>query len=94
MSSVFGQVRVYRSEPDNDFNNFIILASDQPLGAEDRKLTAAMMGWLRERETPVDASGGILITGDCNPFESLQVKKSEHYRQQVAEGLGPDILLD
>lgn len=94
VSSVFSQVRVYRSEPDNDFNDFIILASDQPLETQGRKLTAAMVQWLKERETEVDSTGGILITDDYNPLESLQVKKSEHYRQQVAEWLGPDILLD
>jgi MFS family permease len=94
VSSVFGQVKVYRSEPDNDFNDFIILASDQPLDASSRKLTTAMVGWLQERETPVDVTGGILITDDYNPLESLQVKKSEHYREQVADWLGAEILLD
>lgn len=94
VSSVFSQVRVYRSEPDNDFNDFIVLASEQPLDMQARKLTAAMNQWLRERETEVDPTAGILITDDYNPLESLQVKKSEHYRQQVAEWLGPEILLD
>ena len=94
VSTVFSQVRVYRSEPDNDFNDFIILASDQPLETQGRKLTAAMIQWLKERETEVDSTGGLLITDDYNPLESLQVRKSEHYRQQVAEWLGPEILLD
>jgi len=94
VSSVFDQVRVYRSEPDNDFNDFIILASDRPVEAQGKKLTAAMMGWLKARETEVDPLGGLLITDDYNPLESLQVRKSEHYRQQVAEWLGPEILLD
>ena len=94
VSSVFSQVRVYRSEPDNDFNDFIVLASDQPFEAEPKRLTSAMVAWLKDRETGVDPSGGILITDDYNPLESLQVKKSEHYRQQVAEWLGPEVLLD
>ena len=94
VSAVFGHVRVYRSEPDNDFNDFIILASDQPLEAESKRLTSAMLTWLEARETEVDSAGGILITDDYNPLESLQVKKSEHYRQQVAEWLGPEVLLD
>lgn len=94
VSSVFSQIRVYRSEPDNDFNDFIILASDQPLETQGRKLTSAMIQWLKERETEVDPTTGILITDDYNPLESLQVRKSEHYRQQVAEWLGPEILLD
>ena len=94
VSAVFGQVKVYRSEPDNDFNDFIILASDQPLEAESKRLTSVMLTWLKARETAVDSAGGILITDDYNPLESLQVKKSEHYRQQVAEWLGPEVLLD
>ena len=94
VSAVFDHIRVYRSEPDNDFNDFIILASDQPLEAESKRLTSAMLSWLEARETDVGSAGGILITDDYNPLESLQVKKSEHYRQQVAEWLGPEVLLD
>jgi spermidine synthase len=94
VSSVFGQVRVYRSEPDHDFNDFIILASDQSLEMKGRKLTASMVDWLHDRETKLEFNSGILITDDFNPLESLQVKKSEHYRQQVAEWLGPEVLLD
>ncbi len=94
VSSVFSQVRVYRSEPDHDFNDFIILASDQSLEMKGRKLTASMLGWLHDRETKLEFDSGILITDDFNPLESLQVKKSEHYRQQVAEWLGPEVLLD
>lgn len=94
VSAVFSQVQLYRSEPDNDFNDFIILASDRPFGSDSERLSAAMVAWLNERETKIDFKGGILITDDYNPLEYLQVKKSEHYRQQVAEWLGPEVLLD
>lgn len=94
VSSVFSEVRIYRSEPDNDFNDFIILASDQSLKPQGRKLTAAMIEWLKARETEINPREGLLITDDYNPLESLQVKKSEHYRQQVADWLGAEILLD
>ena len=94
VSSVFSEVRIYRSEPDNDFNDFIILASEQSLKSQGRKLTAAMIEWLKARETEIDPREGLLITDDYNPLESLQVKKSEHYRQQVADWLGAEILLD
>jgi len=94
MAAVFSQVQVYRSEPDNDFNDFIVLASDQPFDAGSKRLTSDMINWLEARETVIDFSGGILITDDYNPLESLQVKKSEHYRQQVADWLSPEVLLD
>lgn len=53
-----------------------------------------MIEWLKARETESDPREGLLITDDYNPLESLQVKKSEHYRQQVADWLGAEILLD
>lgn len=92
VSEVLPFVKVYRSEPENDFNDFIVLASRQPVDLESL-LPGEAKAWLAERETPVDSSRGILLTDDFNPIESLQVAKAENYRNTVLDWLGRDQLL-
>ena len=92
VSEVLPYVKVYRSEPDNDFNDFIILASNQPVDLAV-SLPEEARAWLAERETRVDSSSGILLTDDFNPIESLQVAKAENYRNTVLDWLGRDQLL-
>lgn len=93
VQTVFPYTRVFRSEPDKDFNDFIILASTRELGLDAPGLTDEMRHWLVERETSVDSSKGVLLTDDFNPIESLQVSKAETYRNMVVDWLGHDRLL-
>ena len=94
VKTLFDHVRVYRSEPDNDFNDFVILASDGAIDPRSRRLTAAMTQWLEARTTPIESESGVVISDDFNPLEFMQVRKAETYRSQIAEWLGAEILLD
>ena len=82
------------SLPGEDFNDFIFLASHQPISLEVDAAILAPDGrtplaeWFAAREQTV-AEGGELITDDFNPLEKLQVAKTERYREVLLERMGP-----
>ena len=74
------------SLPGEAFNDFVFLASRQPIS-----LAAEDAAWLAEREYPMPTEGE-LITDDFNPLERLQVAKAERYRALLLERMGPMLL--
>jgi len=93
IDQVFPQQNLFISEPGKDFNDFIFLASEQPIDLEAKSLFADQIDWLRERAFQVDKTRGVLLTDNLNPLEHLQVKKSEHYRSVLVEWFGADLLV-
>lgn len=91
--AVFEHTRIFRSEPEKDFNDFIVLASHQPVTLDSKHLTHEMITWLEDRETPIDAARGVLVTDDFNPMEHLQISKAERYRATVVDWLGAELLI-
>ena len=91
--AVFSHHKIYRSEVDKDFNDFIVMASDDPIDTHSFQLSSEMKAWLGERETVIDSSKGTLLTDNFNPLESLQLEKSETYRNTVVSWFGSAFLV-
>lgn len=97
LGEVFAHRRALVSLPGENFNDFVFLASHQPISLEvDAEVLApdgetSLSAWLAEREQVV-ADGGALITDDFNPLEKLQVSKAEYYRKILLERMGPMLL--
>lgn len=91
LHSLFPRIRTFTTEKD-DFTDFVFLASAEPLeldaNSPDRRVRV-----LLENEFTADEAGGILITDDYNPMESLQVRKAETYRKLFMERVAFDLLL-
>ncbi len=93
LGQIFPERAIIRNDPDHDFNDFVMLASGQPLDLAGGHLTAEQAQWLKVREVNVNAAAGDLLTDDFNPLEHHQVRKSEQYRALVAEWLGEDLMV-
>jgi len=93
IEQVFPQQAVFVSEPGKDFNDFIFLASSQPIDVNARTLTAEQSNWLTSRVFPVDKTQGMILTDNLNPLEHLQTAKAEYYRRFIVDWLGPDLLV-
>lgn len=84
LGEIYPHRRTLVTIPGAAFNDFVFLASRQPI-----PLNAA--DWLAAHEHPLPA-GGELITDDFNPLERLQVAKAERYRALLLERMGPMLL--
>jgi spermidine synthase len=93
VDQVFPEQSVFISEPGKDFNDFIILASNQAIDINSKNLMSDEVEWLKSREFPVDKSNGLVLTDDLNPLEHLQTAKAEHYRHFIVDWLGADLLV-
>lgn len=93
LAQVFDHQRVFVSEPGDDFNDFIFLASGWPLDVTAPGLSPEQSAWLRQRAFQVDQGPGTVLSDDFNPLEHLQARKSERYRQTMVEWYGKDMLI-
>lgn len=93
IADVFAHQAVFVSEPGDDFNDFIFVASNQALDLGTPALTPEQAAWLKQRQFTVDASAGAVLTDNLNFLEHLQVAKAEHYRHTVIGWFGPELLL-
>ena len=84
---------MFVSEPGKEFNDYIILASQQPLNLASTKLFQEQKNWLTERLFSVDKALGVVLTDNLNPLESLQTAKAEHYRRFIVDWFGPELLV-
>ena len=85
LGEVFPHRLAFVSLPGEAFNDFVFLASQQPISL------AAEADWLAPHRHPMPAAGE-LITDDFNPLERLQVAKAERYRALLLERMGPMLL--
>ncbi|WP_045225838.1 fused MFS/spermidine synthase [Methyloterricola oryzae] len=93
LAQVFGHQTVFVSEPGDDFNDFIFLASERPVDVSGSGLSTEQLAWLRQRAFQVDQGPGTVLTDDFNPLEHLQARKSERYRETMVEWYGRDMLI-
>lgn len=91
--AVFPQQQVYVSEPGEDFNDYIFLASRQPFARNEGDLPTEVRRWLTVHHYPVDSAAGELLTDNRNGLEYLQVRKAEHYRHVLLDWFGPELFL-
>lgn len=90
---VFPHYSVFISEPGDDFNDFIFLASKDPINLDSKMLSTKQQQWLNKRLVTIDDSQGIILTDNLNPLEHLQTRKAEHYRQVLLDWFGTDLLI-
>ncbi|MDR4517546.1 MAG: fused MFS/spermidine synthase [Nitrosomonas sp.] len=76
------------AEPDRDFNDFIFIASGQPINLETTRLSPQQRAWFKQRIITLDQSLGTVLTDNYNPLESLQARKSTYYRQMMVDSIG------
>ncbi len=93
VAQVFPNQSLFVSEPGEDFNDYIFLASSQSIDLASPSLAAEQADWLSKRKFTVDARNGIVLTDNFNPLEHLQTRKSEHYRHVLVDWFGNDLLI-
>ncbi|MDD2759108.1 MAG: fused MFS/spermidine synthase [Methylomonas sp.] len=91
LKQVLPHVRVFVTEK-TEMTDFIFLASNQAV-ALDQGSHDPRAQWLIDHEYALSEDGGIVITDDYNPMESLQVRKSETYRELFIKRVASELLL-
>jgi len=91
LRAVFPHLRVFTTEP-GEFTDFVFLASEQPLELDAHGQDRRVQTLLEHEYRPAD-EGGVVITDDYNPMESLQVRKAETYRKLFLERVAFELLL-
>lgn len=93
ISQVFPNYSVFISEPGDDFNDFIFLASKNPVNLKSKMLSTHQQQWLNNRLVNINDSQGIVLSDNFNPLEHLQTRKAEHYRNILLGWFGVDLLI-
>jgi spermidine synthase len=93
LSEVYAHRVAFVSDPGKDFNDYIFLASAQPIELQAPPLDPAQAAWLRNRRYDVDADAGVILSDNLNPLEHLQTRKAEHYRRVLVDMFGAELLL-
>jgi spermidine synthase len=91
LREIFPWVRTFVTDK-NEFTDFILLASLEPL-AIDPRTGERRLQWLLDHEHRFAEGSGFVLTDDYNPMESRQVLKEETYRQHFLERIAFDLLL-
>ncbi len=91
LKTVLPNVRVFVTEK-TEMTDFIMLASNQPIdldaGSRDQRSQ-----WLVDHEYTLSEEGGVVVTDDYNPLESMQIRKAERYREAFMNRVAPELLL-
>ncbi|MEQ1721263.1 MAG: SAM-dependent methyltransferase, partial [Nitrosomonas sp.] len=85
---VFPHQQVFISNPGDDFNDFIFLATHEAFDIEKAKLSNDSYHWLKQRLLTLDRTQGVVLTDNLSQLERLQIRKSEHYRRMIVDSLG------
>lgn len=93
LAQSFAHQLAFISEPDHEFNDFIFIASRQPLTIEQSLLNTQQSIWLEQRRIEIDQRKGIVLTDNFNPLEHLQGNKSEHYRRMMVDMIGTQFFI-
>ncbi|HMV13222.1 MAG TPA: fused MFS/spermidine synthase [Nitrosomonas sp.] len=93
LAQSFAHQLAFISEPDHEFNDFIFIASRQPLTIEQSLLNTQQTIWLKQRRIEIDQRKGIVLTDNFNPLEHLQGNKSEHYRRMMVDMIGTQFFI-
>jgi len=93
LAQVFPQQTTFISEPNKDFNDFIFLASAQPVDIHNERLKIEQQAWLQNRLFPIDNQNGVILTDNFNPLEHLQIAKAEKYRHFLIDMFGEELFV-
>ncbi|MDF1584602.1 MAG: fused MFS/spermidine synthase [Methyloprofundus sp.] len=93
IDQIFPHQSVFISDPGEDFNDFIFLASDTKINYQTKQLKTKELAWLELREFQVNQTEGVILSDDFNPLEHLQTRKAEHYRHVVVDWFGANLLI-
>ena len=99
IGEVFPYRRAMVSLPGEDFNDFVFLASMQPIALDPAAVEAPaprgqgrLPEWLQAHQVEMPQTPGFVITDDFNPLESMQVRKAEIYRDLLVQRIDPSLL--
>lgn len=90
LRQVLPNVRVFVTEK-TEMTDFIFLASNQVMDLDPNSHDPRAQ-WLIHHEYALSEEGGIVITDDYNPMESMQVRKAEYYRDVFLKRVSPELL--
>ena len=93
IAEVFPHQSVFIAEPGREFNDFVFVATSEPLAIEASGLSASEQKWLAVRRVSVNPDFGQILSDNFNPIEKLQIRKAEKYRHVLVDWLGTDILV-
>jgi spermidine synthase len=93
IEQVFANQAFFISEPGENFNDFIFLATNHPLDLASKALQKEQVDWLKKRNVSLDNSKGMILTDNFNPLEHLQTAKAEHYRHVMVDAFGAELLV-
>jgi hypothetical protein len=93
IEQVFANQAFFISEPGENFNDFIFLATNHPLDLASKALQKEQVDWLKTRNVSLDNSKGMILTDNFNPLEHLQTAKAEHYRHVMVDAFGAELLV-
>ncbi len=93
IEQVFANHAFFISEPGENFNDFIFLATNHPLDLQAKTLKKEQVEWLKARNVSLDNSQGVIMTDNFNPLEHLQTAKAEHYRHVMVDAFGAELLV-
>ena len=88
LAQVFPHQQVFISNPGDDFNDFIFLATHDAWDLETASLTGKSYDWLKQRLMVLDQVQGVVLTDNLSQLERLQIRKSEYYRRMIVDSLG------
>lgn len=90
LNQVLPNVRVFATEK-TEMTDFIFLASNQTMELDVNSRDQRTQ-WLIDHQYALSEEGGIVISDDYNPMESLQVRKAEHYREVFLKRVSAELL--
>lgn len=88
LAQVFPHQIALISEPDREFNDFIFVASNQPVNINADHLNPLLRHWFKQRLVVPDQTQGVILTDNLNPLESMQTRKAEQYRSMMVDFFG------
>lgn len=88
LTQVFPHQRVFISDPNENFNDFIFLATNHALDLNDDSIPQMQRAWLKDRLLAIDQSNGMILTDNLSNLELLQIRKSETYRRMIVDMVG------
>jgi spermidine synthase len=91
LKSVLPNVKVFITEK-TEMTDFIMLASNSEIDL-DANSRDQRSQWLTDHQFVLSEEGGLLITDDYNPMESMQLRKAEAYRELFLKRVAPELLL-
>ena len=90
LKQVLPNMRVFATEK-TEMTDFIFLASNQAMVLDSNSRDQRTQ-WLLDHQYALTEEGGIVITDDYNPMESLQVRKAEYYREVFLKRVSAELL--